>query len=102
MSGERGTGFWYTSSAKAVLLLESPSRRGPSGLVAGRVLDGWHDKGKTTTISAGVALHEGDTTSQRTFERADRALYQAKAAGKNRAQLWVEPGDDASSHTPPA
>ncbi len=70
--------------------------------VAGRVLDGWHDKGKTTTISAGVALHEGDTTSQRTFERADRALYQAKAAGKNRAQLWVEPGDDASSHTPPA
>lgn len=59
--------------------------------VARRVLGGWSGFGGPTTLSAGVALHEAARTSQATFERADRALYKAKSAGKNRAYLWIEP-----------
>jgi diguanylate cyclase (GGDEF)-like protein len=35
------------------------------------------------TFSAGVALWHGDETSDQTVARADRALYQAKQAGRN-------------------
>jgi diguanylate cyclase (GGDEF)-like protein len=71
--------------------------------VASRVLEGWADKAGPTTLSAGVALHQVDPTdphtldSQVTFERADRALYQAKAKGKNRAQLWSQPRSESAS-----
>ncbi|MEZ5379514.1 MAG: sensor domain-containing diguanylate cyclase [Acidimicrobiales bacterium] len=67
--------------------------------VANRVLLGWEHQAHGTTLSAGVALHEADHPSEETFERADRALYRAKAKGKNQAQLW-RPGltvDDAAS-----
>jgi diguanylate cyclase (GGDEF)-like protein len=61
--------------------------------VARRILDGWDYQrhradGPTPTLSAGVALHEKDRTSAETFDRADRALYEAKRRGKNQAQLW--------------
>lgn len=59
--------------------------------VANRVLDGWEGKGGLTTLSAGVALHEQATASELTFDRADSALYQAKAAGKDQARLWSAP-----------
>ena len=36
------------------------------------------------TFSAGVALHRDAETIEATLERADQALYQAKAAGRNR------------------
>jgi len=71
--------------------------------VANRVLEGWAASVGQTTLSAGVALHQVDPTnpntldSQVTFERADRALYQAKAKGKNRAQLWIRPDPESSS-----
>ena len=71
--------------------------------VASRVLNGWAHKEGQTTLSAGVALHQVDPTdpttlgSQVTFERADRALYQAKAKGKNRAQLWIRPTQESPS-----
>lgn len=71
--------------------------------VANRVLDGWSASVGQTTLSAGVALHQADPTnpavpdSQVTFERADRALYQAKAKGKNRAQLWNRPDPESAS-----
>ncbi len=58
--------------------------------VAKRILHGWADANHSTTISAGVALHQRDTTPQDTVERADKALYQAKTAGKNRSVLWQE------------
>jgi diguanylate cyclase (GGDEF)-like protein len=56
--------------------------------VADRILVGWSSSGRSTTLSAGVALHESGMAAQDTLERADRALYQAKAAGKNRAHMW--------------
>ena len=67
------------------------------------MLNGWAHKEGQTTLSAGVALHQVDPTdpttldSQVTFERADRALYQAKAKGKNRAQLWIRPTQESPS-----
>jgi diguanylate cyclase (GGDEF)-like protein len=61
--------------------------------VAQRILRGWANSGRSTTISAGVALHQADVEVDETFERADQALYRAKAAGKNRAQMWVQPGN---------
>ena len=39
------------------------------------------------TISAGVALRDDDQTFDRLYSEADRALYQAKAAGRNRIQF---------------
>lgn len=63
--------------------------------VAQRILRGWASSGRSTTISAGVALHESGVDADETFERADQALYRAKSAGKNRAQMWVQPKNRA-------
>ncbi|MGF1599519.1 MAG: diguanylate cyclase [Acidimicrobiales bacterium] len=65
--------------------------------VADRILIGWSNSGRSTTISAGVALHEPDLDTAQTFERADQALYQAKAAGRNRAHMWYPGLGEASS-----
>ncbi len=59
--------------------------------VAQRILRGWANSGRSTTLSAGVALHETNVDVDETFDRADQALYRAKASGKNRAQMWVHP-----------
>ncbi len=56
--------------------------------VADRVLSGWEGRIHGTTLSAGVALQEPGVSTEETFARADVALYRAKAAGKNRAELW--------------
>jgi diguanylate cyclase (GGDEF)-like protein len=42
-----------------------------------------HEVGAVVTVSAGVAVGPGDSLAQ-TIERADHALYQAKAAGRDR------------------
>lgn len=65
--------------------------------VARRVLSGWEGKGGLTTLSAGVALHEPSTSSPATFERADAALYRAKAAGRDQAQLWTQGQESPAS-----
>ncbi len=59
--------------------------------VAQRILRGWAERDGSTTLSAGVALHEANVDVSETFDRADQALYAAKAAGKNRAQMWINP-----------
>lgn len=66
--------------------------------VAQRILRGWATTGRSTTLSAGVALHEADVAVDETFDRADQALYRAKAAGKNRAQMWVHSDNGSTSN----
>ncbi|MEZ5341607.1 MAG: diguanylate cyclase [Acidimicrobiales bacterium] len=57
--------------------------------VAQRVINGWRSANHAeTTLSAGVALHRSALDPDQTFERADKALLQAKAAGKNQAKLY--------------
>ncbi|MDR5865345.1 GGDEF domain-containing protein [Halomonas koreensis] len=41
-------------------------------------------RGLTLTLSAGIAALDADATGHRLLERADRALYRAKLAGRNR------------------
>lgn len=69
--------------------------------LASRVVEGWRGREDGTTMSAGVALHEGETSAEETFARADRALLDAKAHGKNQAILSDRPevgaGDAASA-----
>jgi diguanylate cyclase (GGDEF)-like protein len=43
------------------------------------------------TFSAGVATWDGNETSEELIARADRALYQAKDAGRDRIQVAAEP-----------
>jgi two-component system cell cycle response regulator len=40
------------------------------------------------TLSAGVATTAGFDTPEQLFERADRALYQAKESGRDRVVIW--------------
>jgi diguanylate cyclase (GGDEF)-like protein len=50
------------------------------------------------TISAGVAVCDGEKTGLDTLmKRADRALYAAKAAGRNRVERW-RPALDGGAH----
>ncbi len=61
--------------------------------VAERILHGWDIPDRSTTLSAGVALHDADVTAQVTYDRADEALYGAKEAGKNQSKLWNSEGE---------
>ena len=46
--------------------------------------------GIEVSMSFGIAMHDG-ATSRQWLERADRALYDAKGAGRNRVELATEP-----------
>ena len=43
---------------------------------------------RALTVSIGITLHREGENTQRTFHRADKALYRAKASGRN--QVCVE------------
>jgi diguanylate cyclase len=51
-----------------------------------RIADEWRATKPLTTFSVGVAVHESGAPSQ-TVARADAALYQAKAEGRDRVVL---------------
>jgi diguanylate cyclase (GGDEF)-like protein len=40
------------------------------------------------TVSVGLALLDQDATVEQSIERADKALYAAKAGGRNRIVVW--------------
>ena len=46
---------------------------------------GWHEilGERGLTVSSGITLHREGENTQRTFYRADKALYRAKANGRN-------------------
>ena len=47
--------------------------------------------GLVVTTSIGVAFGSGELPPQSLVARADQALYEAKAAGRNRVVAWTPP-----------
>jgi len=61
---------------------------GPEGIsTASRLLRSWRESSPLATISAGVAVHRPKARPEATYAAADRALYDAKHAGRDRAVL---------------
>jgi diguanylate cyclase (GGDEF)-like protein len=52
-----------------------------------RLLTDWHERRPMATLSAGAAIHLERSSPSLTYAQADRALYQAKAAGRGRLVL---------------
>ena len=50
----------------------------------------FHDKPVQVTVSCGITGFAGEDDPDSAFDRADRALYQAKKSGKNRCFPWGE------------
>lgn len=75
-----------TPAEEACALLERVRR----AVEAMRVHDSRSPEPLAVTVSAGLACHRAGEPLEHTLERADRALYAAKAQGRNR--LVVEPG----------
>jgi diguanylate cyclase (GGDEF)-like protein len=48
----------------------------------------WAENGWLPTVSIGVASTEDELSASLLLQKADRALYQAKAAGKNQICVW--------------
>ncbi|MGC2168478.1 MAG: GGDEF domain-containing protein [Acidimicrobiales bacterium] len=53
--------------------------------IISRLLGEWRRFSHVATISAGVAVHRSKTSPQATYAAADRALYEAKHSGGDRA-----------------
>ncbi len=71
-----------------VLLLRHGSAQiGGATVVLDRLRDSWSRSHQDVTWSAGVARHGVGTDPHETMDAADRALYTAKAAGRDRVVL---------------
>jgi hypothetical protein len=55
--------------------------------VAERIAAAWGAVDGLPTLSIGIALHDADASTADTVSRADRALYDAKRAGRDRIRL---------------
>ena len=53
---------------------------------AERLLNGWRATNPLATFSIGIALHRDHTPAMTTLHEADRALYEAKASGRDRCE----------------
>lgn len=72
-----------------VILLRGAGGRAKSTFE--RLLEGWRVRLPEATFSVGYAVHQQGRTSSATLKMADRALYQAKEAGRDRACALEEP-----------
>lgn len=60
--------------------------------VAGQAIKRGGQQLKSVTISSGVAVFKGSKiTSHQVLEQADKALYEAKAKGRNNVVFFIEP-----------
>ena len=66
-----------------LMVLSSTTTEGGLAVLQ-RLRERWVARQPVTTFSSGVAVHASPSTAQETLERADRALYRAKAAGRVR------------------
>lgn len=57
--------------------------------LAGQAIDLGGGATLAVTASFGVALVEPDVSAERTVERADEALYEAKKTGRNKIVVWA-------------
>ena len=84
-----------------LVVLRGPDAPAPRA-TAERLLEGWRAGGHRTTFSVGLALHRPGRPPAATLEAADRALYAAKAAGRDRACEEERAGPEGGpSHPPP-
>ena len=73
-------------------------RRAGEIIGVGRDVSGEHLNGLAFSCSIGLACQTGESmTFQELFKRADRALYRAKASGKNRCVRYCEGMEDSLS-----
>jgi diguanylate cyclase (GGDEF)-like protein len=69
-----------------MLVVKGASPEGALGF-ANRLVDLWRSTAPLATISAGVAIHAAGQRPSVTYARADAALYEAKAFGRDRVVL---------------
>lgn len=74
-----------------VVILRGVDRQAQSAF--DRIAEDWRASGPVTTFSAGVAVHRTGRLPSATLTLADQALYEAKAAGRNRVIMATEPTD---------
>jgi diguanylate cyclase (GGDEF)-like protein len=66
-----------------------------------RLREAWAAKGGPTTFSSGIALHLEHRSPAVTLALADKALYRAKAGGRNRDEV-ADPHDSEAPPVPSA
>lgn len=60
-----------------------------------RLLEDWHRRQPAATFTAGIAVHQEGVPATTTVAAADRALYAAKAAGRDRVAESTSAGEGA-------